>query len=169
MLTSTNLRTRLQHTRKGKSKGFTLIELMVVIAIIAVIAAEFVPELLDSGVSKKVADGKKEVVHIARAVQKTYSQDGEYPATIDFDDIDHHLPSNIDVKNPWDIDYAITGGGITYGSGCTTKTARPTDLTIFKIALILPTNSDDAVLRVKDDYDDCTAQVTGTTIFFEFE
>lgn len=168
MLTSTNFRTRLQHTRKGKSKGFTLIELMVVMAIIAVIAAEFVPQLLDSGVSKKVADGKKEVVHIARAVQKTYAQVGEYPETVDFGNIDHHLPSNIDVKNPWDIDYAITAGGITYGSGCT-KTARTADKTIFKIGLILPANSDDAVLRIKDDYDDCTAQVDGTKIYFEFE
>lgn len=162
------LESRLKTGRRQKNKGFTIIELGVVLAIIGLLVMEIYPHIKDINLDSKITDSKSEVVAIAKAVQKTYVQDPQYPATVTFADIEHQLPDNIDIKNPFGIDYVIKGGGITYGSGCS-KTSRTADRTLFNIALTLPANSDKAVSRVKDDYDDCTAMVSGMTVTFEFE
>lgn len=151
-----------------KQKGFTAIEMVVVIGVMALIASAIAPSLLDLMIDSKVSRAKTEINQIANAVNKVYANDEEYPATIPFADIAHQLPSNVDIKNPWGIDYVITNGGITYGSGCS-KTSRTSDASLFNIELELPASSDNVVLRVTDDYDDCTASTAGMKIQFEFE
>lgn len=155
-------------TQLKNQKGFTAIELTVVIGVIAVLASQMAPAVMDLMIDSKVTTAKTEINQIANAVSKVYTNDEEYPSVIAFADIEHQLPSNVDKVNPWGIDYVITNGGITYGSGCS-KTSRTSDPSLFNIELELPTSSDATVQRVADDYDDCTASTSGMKIQFEFE
>lgn len=151
-----------------KSKGFTLIEFVAVLVFIGILISALMPVITDANLDRKITTAKTDIGQYARAIQKTYRTAGLYPADIAFDDIKHHLPKGTVNVNPWGAAYVFAGGGITYGADCD-KTARTTDTTLFHIDVVLPGETDDAVMRFTDDYDDCTASSSGTTISFEYE
>ena len=73
------------HDRKG---GFTLIELMIVVAIIGILAAIAIPNFLRFQLKAKTSEGKTNIAAIRTAEQSYYSEFGVYvsatgsPATV---------------------------------------------------------------------------------------
>ena len=74
------------HNRKG---GFTLIELMIVVAIIGILAAIAIPNFLRFQLKAKSSEGKTNLAAIRTAEESYYSEFGVYvsalasPATVD--------------------------------------------------------------------------------------
>jgi type IV pilus assembly protein PilA len=60
-------------------KGFTLIELMIVVAIIGILAAIALPAYQDYTVRSKVTEGLSLVAAAKTAVAETYASNGAYP------------------------------------------------------------------------------------------
>src|SRR5258705_5028655 len=63
------------HVRKG---GFTLIELMIVVAIIGILAAIAIPNFLRFQLKAKSSEGKTNLAAIRTAEQSYYSEFGRY-------------------------------------------------------------------------------------------
>ena len=64
-------------------KGFTLIELMIVVAIIGILAAIALPAYQDYTVRSKVTEGLSLAEAAKTAVAETWNSDGSLPANID--------------------------------------------------------------------------------------
>lgn len=76
---STNCRHPLSAIRHAASRGFTLIELMVVLVIIGVLAALIVPNVLDRADDARVTAAKTDIANINQAL-KLYRLDNQrYP------------------------------------------------------------------------------------------
>jgi prepilin-type N-terminal cleavage/methylation domain-containing protein len=73
---------------KRRKKGFTLIELMIVIAIIAILAAVLVPNFMRAREASRLTACKSNLKNISTSVE-TYSNDydGLYPGTTQFQDV----------------------------------------------------------------------------------
>jgi prepilin-type N-terminal cleavage/methylation domain-containing protein len=73
---------------KKRKKGFTLIELMIVIAIIAILAAVLVPNFMRAREASRLTACKSNLKNISTAVE-TYSNDndGIYPGDTNFKEI----------------------------------------------------------------------------------
>lgn len=68
---------------RKKSKGFTLIELMIVIAIIAILAAILVPNFIKARAQGQLAACKSNLKNIATALEMyATDNDGRYPGAI---------------------------------------------------------------------------------------
>lgn len=72
-------RTRRQPVHRASS-GFTLIELMIAVAIVAILAAVAVPSYMDSVWKGKRAEGKAAIMKTLQAEERWYTQSNTYVA-----------------------------------------------------------------------------------------
>jgi len=66
-----------------KHKGFTLIEMLIVIVVIAILALIVIPRLLGAGRKAKEATLRGDLHQIRNAIQQFEADMGDYPADID--------------------------------------------------------------------------------------
>jgi len=65
-----------------KSKGFTLIEMLIVIVVIAILALIVIPRLLGAGRKAKEATLRGDLHQIRNAIQQFEADCGDYPANL---------------------------------------------------------------------------------------
>ena len=65
-----------------KSKGFTLIEMLIVIVVIAILALIVIPRLLGAGRKAKEATLRGDLHQIRNAIQQFEADCGDYPAAL---------------------------------------------------------------------------------------
>ncbi len=73
---------------KTIQKGFTLIELMIVVAIIGILAAIAIPAYQDYTIRSQVTEGLSLASAVKASVAETYADTGEWPALLEDAGID---------------------------------------------------------------------------------
>jgi len=69
--------------RRSKAKGFTLIEILIVVVIVAILAAISVPIYVQYVASARASDAKTTINAVWQAAQVYYQDKGEWPANVD--------------------------------------------------------------------------------------
>lgn len=72
----------MQPTTIAKSKGFTLVELLIVVIILAVLAAIVVPQFSANTDDAKLASSKSNLSAVRSAIDFYYQQHGHYPGGV---------------------------------------------------------------------------------------
>jgi type IV pilus assembly protein PilA len=89
-----------------RNNGFTLIELMIVVAIIGILAAIAIPAYQDYAVRAKVAEGLTYADHAKTSVSESYISNGYWPST----NASAGLPSSLTGKYVSDVQITVSGG-----------------------------------------------------------
>lgn len=61
-----------------RQKGFTLIEIMIVVAIVGILAALAIPAYQDQVASSRRADAQGALMGLAQAMERSYTENGTY-------------------------------------------------------------------------------------------
>ena len=91
----------MRQTQLKHSKGFTLIELMIVIVIIGIFAAILMPRIMDSPEQAKRAKAKMEIRGIESALKMYKIDNGIYPTTEQGLEALLKKPDTAPVPNKW--------------------------------------------------------------------
>ncbi len=92
-----------------KNRGFTLIELMIVVAIVAIIAAIAYPNYTNHVLRTRRTDGKEFLMRIAAAQERYYTNFNRYAT---FDEL--NLGSNTSEKGYYAVEVTRENGNQTY-------------------------------------------------------
>jgi type IV pilus assembly protein PilA len=86
---------------KKSEKGFTLIEILIVVVIVAILAAISVPIYVDYVKSARASDAKTSINAIWQATQVYYQDKGTWPATTDDLENERYLTLSDATKLQW--------------------------------------------------------------------
>lgn len=73
---------RLTRTTFTKQKGFTLLELLLVIVVVSLLAFVLYPRLVAGPINARDADRKQDLARIQNALERYYQENGNYPASL---------------------------------------------------------------------------------------
>ena len=99
---------------KAVQKGFTLIELMIVVAIIGILAAIAIPAYQDYTIRAQVTEGLNLATSVKAAVSETFQSNGAWPAS----NTAAGLSAATNIKGKYVTGISVGTGGvitITYG------------------------------------------------------
>lgn len=102
-----------------KRLGFTLVEIMVTVAIIAILAAIVVPNLRRSRMTSNEVMAKKALRTLAEALEQYYLYNGDYPADVDTlvtGSNPPYLKENIVDQTKHGYSFGIAGGAPVNGT-----------------------------------------------------
>ena len=111
---------------EGKSKGFTLVELAVVVVIVGVLAAFAVPRFLASVERSKAAEAFNYLAAVQSAQERYHARQGIYASTVADLDIKFSAPKYFTVgivaagttaslEDSWTLTLTRTGAAAGYG------------------------------------------------------
>jgi len=95
-----------------QQKGFTLIELMIVIAIIGILAAIAIPAYQDYTIRSKVSEGLNLAGAAKLAVSETYDTKGRFPSA---GNVSYGLPTDTSIAGNYVLSIAAAPAGANAG------------------------------------------------------
>ena len=97
----------------GRNKGFTLLELMIVIAIIAILAATLIPNFIGFDTEAKLASTKTNLNTLRTRVSLFRAKEGRYPKTLQ--ELQEVTYSDLGVQKPYldqfPVEFISSGSG----------------------------------------------------------
>lgn len=98
---------------KTMQKGFTLIELMIVVAIIGILAAIAIPAYQDYTIRSQITEGLNLAGAVKAAVTETFSTSGVWPT----DNAEAGIGAATEIQGKYVDQITVAGGGITIRFG----------------------------------------------------